>query len=410
MRSTALTRSTSVKKSFNGLLGRLVDSVFDHAKNTLTSEDYNALHRWYASELQQAISQELPSDIAYNTPDFEMQVNLRSSLAVFASYKSYHHIQSLNAALFDAEGKPRTKSQFIKSALEINKDFSVRYLSTEYNDAIAKAQTAAQWLDIERNADIAPWLRYDTAGDLRVRPEHAALDGITKRYDDTWWLTHTPPLGHNCRCTVSQDTDGHETPSKNIPAVKVTPGFGHNPLKNPVVFNESHPYFSRVDEKDRDAVKALGDRLNFKLEYASEYGALLKSAKFQDINAARVVATGKKLAAEGDRVVLVSDRYFNNTKGKNPEVELNGVAADIKHFNQDPTIRAIQNHIKKAAKQYCETVVIDFEDHDYDSDIFNMALENAERGGDISKDKGHRLTKVVLIKKGDILEMPFDLK
>ncbi len=41
---------------------------------------------------------------------------------------------------------------------------------------------------------------YATVGDNRVRPEHAALDGVTLPKDHSFWRENTPPNGWNCRC------------------------------------------------------------------------------------------------------------------------------------------------------------------------------------------------------------------
>ena len=47
-----------------------------------------------------------------------------------------------------------------------------------------------------------PYWRYLTAGDARVRPSHAEMDGRIWRADDEVWETWYPPSGWGCRCVV----------------------------------------------------------------------------------------------------------------------------------------------------------------------------------------------------------------
>jgi len=57
----------------------------------------------------------------------------------------------------------------------------------------------AEMFDRPEVRAVIPYLEYHTAGDMDVRPEHAALAGIYAA-DDPFWSTHKPPIGHNCRC------------------------------------------------------------------------------------------------------------------------------------------------------------------------------------------------------------------
>ncbi len=65
-----------------------------------------------------------------------------------------------------------------------------------------QAYSAAQYQVMDRQRDVFPWWRYDSAEDGRVRPSHAALDGKILPADHPFWATHFPPWEWGCRCRV----------------------------------------------------------------------------------------------------------------------------------------------------------------------------------------------------------------
>lgn len=77
-------------------------------------------------------------------------------------------------------------------------------LKTEYETALASAEIAGRWDEIEATKALFPFLKYVTMNDELVRDEHAALDGTIAAVDDAFWDENMPPNGYNCRCTVEQ--------------------------------------------------------------------------------------------------------------------------------------------------------------------------------------------------------------
>jgi SPP1 gp7 family putative phage head morphogenesis protein len=116
-----------------------------------------------------------------------------------------------------------------------------RLAATQINTVFqTNVQTAYQNGRFEQMTDPAvsialPFWTYRTAGDDRVRPAHAALDGFSARNDDVVWHRLYPPCGYNCRCTVTAegpddvDADASLPGTPRIPFAAASvpdPGFG----------------------------------------------------------------------------------------------------------------------------------------------------------------------------------------
>ncbi|BAE50569.1 Mu-like prophage FluMu F protein [Paramagnetospirillum magneticum AMB-1] len=81
---------------------------------------------------------------------------------------------------------------------------SARRLHVIFDTNLRTAHAAGRWAQIERSAELAPFLRYSAVLDSRTRPEHREWNGTVLRWDHPWWDTHFPPNGWFCRCTVTQ--------------------------------------------------------------------------------------------------------------------------------------------------------------------------------------------------------------
>ena len=75
-------------------------------------------------------------------------------------------------------------------------------LRTIYNVNARTSRARAHYQVQQATLAERPYWMYDAMDDLRVRPHHAAMDGLVFRADDPIWQTHYPPNGFNCRCRV----------------------------------------------------------------------------------------------------------------------------------------------------------------------------------------------------------------
>jgi SPP1 gp7 family putative phage head morphogenesis protein len=79
---------------------------------------------------------------------------------------------------------------------------------TVFNNAVNNVYQKARSDQQGQLKYIRPYLEYVTFGDDRVRPAHAAMNGVVAAQDDPFWEKNYPPNGHNCRCTARSKTAG----------------------------------------------------------------------------------------------------------------------------------------------------------------------------------------------------------
>lgn len=132
-----------------------------------------------------------------------MRSRLQESDWIFSGMKTFHELNEAFPSLLDENGERKPFERFLSDVQSIDETYNRHYLRAEYNYAEASAEMAAKWEDIERDGDDYN-LQYRTAGDDKVRPEHAALHGVTLPPSDPFWDEYYPPNGWNCRCTVVQ--------------------------------------------------------------------------------------------------------------------------------------------------------------------------------------------------------------
>lgn len=133
----------------------------------------------------------------------KMRERLTRSNYIFSGIKTFHELNEAFPSMLDENGNKKTFERFLNDVQKINDTYNANYLHAEYNFVQASATMAAKWEQFSEDGD-QYYLQYRTAKDGKVRPEHAALDGVTLPPSDSFWDTYYPPNGWNCRCNVVQ--------------------------------------------------------------------------------------------------------------------------------------------------------------------------------------------------------------
>ena len=138
-------------------------------------------------------------DYDYSTTDDAFVTALEQNIYHFSASKTLAEVRQLNQALRDA----KTYDDFRKRADKVCDTFNTRWQKTEYDTAILAAESASNYRRLVNKTNLFPYWRYVTVGDDRVRPDHAALNGIVLPHKDPHWDKIWPPNDWNCRCRVA---------------------------------------------------------------------------------------------------------------------------------------------------------------------------------------------------------------
>lgn len=344
---------------------RVADLVFSGVPGYI---DQDLLNKTY-QELYGGFNQTF---VARNgsVPNHTIQEAVRYNLITFSGAKTAQQVEDLRSAVFSGEANTLLPyTEFVKKALAIDAKYNLNYLKAEY-DAVRRAGAMAQkWQRIQRDARVYPLLRYRTVGDSAVRPEHVALEGITRPVNDSFWSTFYPPNGWNCRCTVEQLREGEITSDELVEErsadSKVAPEFRSNVGQTGTVFEKTHPYYQGL--KTASKAKRMAIKRAIANQYDGQDGYSLEHfdqetggffARHKTHNEKNEIEENKKigimLANKGEAVILKEISKEQNVK--NPDALVNGLVTDFKACR--PTTTSIHNAISRAKKQGATGVVI----------------------------------------------------
>lgn len=182
-----------------------------------------------------------------------MRRRLTRSNYIFSGMKTFHELNEAFPSIVDENGERKSFERFLNDVRRIDKTYNSNYLRAEYNFVVSSATMAAKWEEFMEDGDRYN-LQYRTAKDDKVRPEHAALDGVTLPPSDSFWAEYYPPNGWNCRCTVVQVRKSKYPQTSHDDAMALgeealqrdTKGIFHfNPGQEQKTFPDYNPYTIR---------------------------------------------------------------------------------------------------------------------------------------------------------------------
>lgn len=176
------------KKAFDVLYSRK-----SYKPNDLMNvPEFRAVVEHTAEVFSSAVPHEVPQ---------EMRDYLEKDVFVFSGLKTHTQLTEARSYLKDENGNIVPYDRFEQKILKLNEQYNRHYLEAEYQFAVHSAQSAANWANLQENTS-RYWLEYRTAGDERVRANHAVLNGICLPKDDDFWTEYYPPNGWRCRCVA----------------------------------------------------------------------------------------------------------------------------------------------------------------------------------------------------------------
>ena len=327
--------------------------------------------------LSRAISERVPS---------KMADALRQDLYIFSGLKTYHELKEASERLLRQDGSLKPFKEFYSDTLKIRDKYNKAWLKAEYNYAVRTADAAARWAEIEKDKDQIDLL-YETVGDGRVRPDHAALEGVCLPVDDPFWAIAYPPNGWNCRCRVLRVAKGSHPYSNSDEAteafIESTSGkselFRYNPGKEQRIFSDKHPYYSKrgirhctigsdklaANLDNDEECEVLRNLINNKpdkegyITLKNENGTTIKvHQKADETEIEDNIKTGFVLAKAFPNLDIRVREHVKKNGVKNPEFLIDSVLADAKRVK---SYKGIADGFRKAKEQGAHIVIIDYD-------------------------------------------------
>lgn len=167
---------------------------------------------------------------------YSLDLKTRQMATTVSFLSSLEQIETVIKAVNKSIADGGTFKDFQKLVEKEGIELPKHYLDNVFRTNIQNAYGHGRWQQQQRNKAKRPYLMYSAINDSRVRPSHLALDKIVLPFEHPFWLTHYPPLGFRCRCTVIALTEKQAlrygiTPDDKLPEVAEALDWSSHPLQ-----------------------------------------------------------------------------------------------------------------------------------------------------------------------------------
>ena len=138
---------------------------------------------------------------------YALDLNSRQYASTVSHLAGLDQIQSVLDSAYKVLESGGTFADFQKLVDESGIELSEAHLDNVFRTNIQNAYAHGIWTQQQKNKANRPYLKYSSLTDSRVRPSHLALNNIVRHIDDSFWDTHYPPNGFQCRCGVGSLPD-----------------------------------------------------------------------------------------------------------------------------------------------------------------------------------------------------------
>lgn len=340
----------------------------------------------YGERLSKAIDKGYTVEEDFSTQDQHKIHALKKNVWQFSTAKTYTQLKQMSDALIRPDGTMRSFDEFrIQTAIITGRQ--LRHLKTEYQTAVAGAQMASKWEEIQRAKDTYPLLQFIAVEDDHTTALCRSLDMVIRPVDDAFWMQFYPPNHYNCRSTVKQLRKGEITADDKIIKPNIPVIFKVNLGERGLAFPEDHAYFEGMPiEVYQEARKHFPYAMQFDIldtpsgivrqhfqadasasDYSRVYDMALSKAK-EGITVDIMPTLGRE-QDRAQRQIIFPDAKTN----KSPDLRIDKILWEEENVTKESR-RAIKGAVEAGANQ-ANHVIINIQFHVYDRDLWAIAKQ-----------------------------------